>query len=658
MQTVHSLSDLAVEPGQTIVLEAPRVEGRDESLRTWAEESVTPSGRAWLLDCDAGKHGLWAGLDQWLLDLHPELQQKAPRLIEHHSHELVNIVPSLRRSIRSTMTTLTDAAQADESVRNYAIDRGYRLGHGVIDLLDRWQVVTGNDRWVVVCLDFDRSGALVRRFFRQLARRRARKLGLTLVLVAEPGRGSALLETFSSEIDSRSVRWELVGRPLARPDRAEARKEAEELEKRVHMDQLEVEIHLGRLIHLWESSDRPDGALPWKALALGMYNHYGFYEDAMQFVDPILDNLDSIPPIKGYEYFFTRWNLVGSVFGCLVANGYPDRALQTMNDEADGKIKSDEDQIRANYVMAMLHSRYLGEKDLGLAEEYLRRGLDLLERTDTLNRRDQVFLTVFLNNGLAFVRHRQGYPSEAIELCRSGFDRMNRDLDPSRHRLHRSVLLYNQAQVYAGIGEHEAAIEKFGQALDMDPNYSEYYNERGNVHLAIGRYEEAVSDYRRAIETSPPYPEVWTNLGQCLKRMGELDEAVEAYSRALDLDPEGLLARIGRAQALDLLERTEEAEQEYTRALALDPADPHLWANRATLRYQMGSVEASLQDLDRAVELAPEDGALYQNRAVALESLGRDAQALRDLRSYLALEPEAPDRAAVEARIQAASSGG
>ncbi|MGD2114701.1 MAG: tetratricopeptide repeat protein [Acidobacteriota bacterium] len=658
MTTLTSLRDLEIEPGRPVILEAPPGPIRDERLERWLEETDPGGERSWLLDCDAARHGLWAGLGQWLLDLHPALEERAPELVERHSHEFVNIAPRLRRSIRSGMVTLTDEAQADEAVRNYAIDRGYRLGHGVIELLERWQGMTGDDGWTVVCRDYDRAGALVQRFFRELVRRRGRTLGLRLVLVTSPASGDAEAEDLGFDPAPERIRWTLPDEPWPPVDGAEMRRRAEALEREVSQDPLKIEIHLGELIHLWRSSDRPEGALRWKALALGIYNHYGFYEDALQFVEPILESLESIEPIEGYQYFFTRWNIVGSVFGCLVANGYPERALEVIREEGLDKVTDELDRVRLNYVMAMLHSRFLDQKNLDLAEEYIGKGLDILRTVDAVSDRDQVFLTVFLNNGLAFIRHRQRRPREAIALCRDGFERMDRHLDPDRHRLHRSVLLYNQAQVYSALGEHEEAIEKFDQALEMDPNYSEYYNERGSVYLSMGRYEEAVRDYQRAIETSPPYPEVWTNLGQCLRKMGRVEDAIQAYSRALDLDPEHFLARVGRAQALDLLERVEDAEADYTHALRLDSSDPHLWANRAVLRYQRQDFEASLEDLDRAIELAPEDGDLYHNRAVALESLGDEDRALRDLRRYLELRPDAPDRAAVEERIVAAASGG
>src|SRR5581483_4654490 len=112
---------------------------------------------------------------------------------------------------------------------------------------------------------------------------------------------------------------------------------------------------------------------------------------------------------------------------------------------------------------------------------------------------ERCFLEVFLGNGLAFIRHRQGRPEEALEICRQGFKLLEEKLVQDRHRLHRSVLLYNMAQVYSALREPDKAIEYYSAAMQYDPYYSEYFNERGNAYLSLGKSEQAIADYHEAI---------------------------------------------------------------------------------------------------------------------------------------------------------------
>ena len=135
---------------------------------------------------------------------------------------------------------------------------------------------------------------------------------------------------------------------------------------------------------------------------------------------------------------------------------------------------------RSYYLLAMLHARFLPQRDLDRAATYLERALDLLPGAG-LPDEERHFLTAFTMNGLAFVRLRQGRPEEAVRLCREAIALLDAHLRPHQHRLHRSVLLYNIAQVYAVSGPYEEALRYLSAALDVDPNYAEYYQERGSV---------------------------------------------------------------------------------------------------------------------------------------------------------------------------------
>jgi tetratricopeptide (TPR) repeat protein len=633
--------------GRLLALETPRGPERRALLESWARElRAQGATRTWVLPCDVGQEGLWAGPSAWLADLLPQLRSQAPDLTERHDREIVTILPEARLALQTRKLSLTDVAAPTESVRNYAVDRAYRLGQGMVELLDAWHQRTGGGSWGVLCDDFDRVGALAARFFRELVRRRGHALGLRLVLAVEPGAGAALIERFPG-VPGTVLALPLATRPAPSSAPEELSRQAEELEQRVGQDPLEIEIHLPQLIRLWSASSTPQRALRWHAMALGLYNHHGFYEDALAHAPAVQANLDLI---ASQDPFFTRWNLVGSLFGCHVAVGDVQSAYRIVKEEGLDKIDDPGDVARISYVMAMLHARFLPKKDLALAETYLTSGLEQLQRA-VMEPRDRHFLRVFLLNGLAFIRHRQGRPAEAVALCEDGFAQLQQNLESDQHRLHRSVLLYNMAQVHAAVGEHERALEAFAGAMQMDPNYSEYHNERGCVFLALGRFEEALRDFHEAIRLSAPYAEVWTNLGQCLRDMGRADEAVAAYSHALDIEPGVQLALLGRAQCLDALGRRDEALADYDASLAADPHQPLTLANRAALHYERGDIEASLADLDAAIALAPEEAQLHCNRAMALADLRRPEDAARDLATYLRLSPEAEDRQEVEARI-------
>lgn len=647
MHREHDFPDPHANSGGIFVLEAASGQSRRSLLEAWAQEAEAQGAAAWILPCDVSQAGLWAGANSLLEQLLPIIEQHAPQLLDAHALELSAVLPETRGRVE-VRETLTETAVGAEAVRNYALDRAYRIPHGLVDLLDGlFRQAPLPAAKMLVCDDYDRSGSLVRRFFYETVRRRGQAFGLTLVVAVEPGGAEAVEAQFGSVAPVRRVRMDLPSDPIAPRTPREMTDLARELDAKVRADTRAMEVHIPELIRLWLQSETPGNAHPWQAFALGRYNHRGFYEDARTYADTVLEHLDEI---VGVSTYFSRWNVVGSIFGCLIALGEVERAHRIVKEEALDKISDPIDRARICYIMAMLHVRFLPQRDPARAEAFLQEGLSLLEQGD-ITPEDRHFLRVFLNNGLALVRHRQGRPLEAIELCQAGYTELTEHMQADRHRLHRSVLLYNIAQVYTATGEYEKAVEYLGATMKMDPNYSEYYNDRGNVLLKLGRLDEAVEDYRTAIRLSPPYHEVWTNLGQCLRKLGRFEEAVEAFSRALDLDPTLNLALGGRALALEALGRSEEALADYDAALARKPEQPLVLAKRGALHYAQGRVAEAAADLDRAVALAPGDPGLYRNRALALANLGRADEAARDLGRYLELVPAAPDRVQVESRI-------
>jgi tetratricopeptide (TPR) repeat protein len=636
---------------QVIVLEAPPGRPRRELIESWLGDAAVGGARTWLLPCGFAAGGPWAGVRELVASCVDGLSGDRPELLRRHAYELVRVLPELRGSLGISRESLTELAPPKERVRNYPADRAFRLVHGLIDLLAELESSMGEESWVVACDDFDSPGAISRRFFAELIRRRGRALRLTLVVAIGPAAGAASLAELPRDVPRLHVSPAGLagdqGSADVEPADPEAMAEAAaELEERVGDDPIAGQIHLPELIRLWTAAGRPRRALRWLELGLEIYNVMGIYEDSVVYGERAL----AVFKAEGVDDPRLRWQIVGKLFMSYLALGRSEDALRFLQAEAPLERHEPFQRAQICYSVAMLYARHLPQRDLARGEEYLAEGLRHLKEAKVAPE-DSYFTYVFNRNGLALIRHFQGRPQEAIALCREGYALLEEHMRPEAHRLHRSVLVYNMAQVYTAIGATEEAIEHYRAVIEMDPNYSEYHNDRGNIYLRLGRFAEALADYRRASALSPPYPEVYTNLGQCYRKLGRMDEAVESYSRAIDLQPDVVLALVGRAQAFDALERAGEAIADYTAALDIDPGLWEARLNRAICHYGLGRLEACLGDLDEAVRLAPGMAQLYANRAIALADLGRREEAAADLQEYLRREPLAEDRAEVLERI-------
>jgi tetratricopeptide (TPR) repeat protein len=473
-------------------------------------------------------------------------------------------------------------------------------------------------------------------------------LGLSLLLTVSPGSQPRASELFDPQLIEGTVHVVMSRSPVATPEPSTASRIAAALEAEVGDDRIEWAIHLPRLIHLWQTSDSPDRGLRWLVRALNIYNHDGLYEASLRYAEQVEASLSRMFELDRALHAAA----VIGLFSCYAPLGMAERAWHVLESEGVAKIEDPERLIAVHYFLAMLHARFLPRRNQSLAEWHLDQALALIPKL-TEGQAGDHFLTVFLNNGLAYVRLKQGRPDEALALCRKGFDELDEHLHPSAHRLHRSVLLFNAAQVFAGLGLMDEAIDYLTRTMEIDPNYSEYYLERGSLFLKLERYEEAERDLLRAIELSPPYAEVWTNLGQAYRAMSRMSDAVMAYDRALDLDPRLSLPLIGRAEAATELGDFGRAIADYSSALELDGRAPLVLAGRAVAQFQAGRAANALADLDLAIEMDPAMPHLFHNRAIALLELGRTVDARRDLQTYLDLNPEAEDRGYVEDRLAA-----
>jgi tetratricopeptide (TPR) repeat protein len=636
---------------ELLIVEAPAGLNRRRWLEERLQQMEGTGARTFSVCCDFDAGGPWAGVSGLFESLFAEIQAQRPDLIERHSLELVYLLPQLRKSLTVRNPNLTDLAPVEERTRNYPADRAFRNVHGLIDLLDSWKSKACPDQpWIIACDCYDAASTMGGLFFRELMRRRGERLHIKLLAGVDRGKGEATRASFSASLPAEVVAVDLAPGPATVTDSATAGRMASELEDRIGDDLIERQVHLSDLINLWRLAARPDKLLRYKAIGLEIFNTLGLYADALRYGDGLLELARKHAP----DDERLRWAILLKLLMSHI--GLNDVEIcQRLAEEEGLKIIEGHPAwaVSLYYLMAMFYARFQKPRDLGKGEEYLGRSFEEIQRAG-MAEGDFHFHSVFNRNGLAMIRSFQGRPQDAIDLCRDGIVELNEHLGSERHRLHRSILHYNTGQVYDAIGDYDKAIEYYSLAIAMDPNYSEYYNDRGAAFLQMGLLEEALADYLKAIELSPPYYEVFTNLGQCYRRMGAMADAIEAYTRALDLEPDHLLALLGRAKAQEERGRVTEAIADYSAALARDPAQWEAVASRGVMYYEAGNLEASLADFDRAIELKPEHGDLYQNRATVLTDLGRHQEAARDIRTTLRLNPPDEERPALQAKLKGA----
>lgn len=605
--------------------------------------------RDFKVDCDFNHGGPWAGVKDLFSVLLPEMQISSDELLQEHAFELVQIMPQLRRTMQVRNPTLTDLATDLEKVRNYAADRAFRVVHGLIDMLDTWKSSAApKQKWMIYCDGLDEAGVVCQRFFKELVRRRASKLNLRMIVRGRKEAIERLSPIFAGHPNVEFTIGEGVSNCFAVGSVEEARTHLKALESEVGNDRISIAINISRLISLAYQAELPDRVAHWRFFATAFYCNLGLYADALIYSNDLIEYAAANIP----ESYVLQWWTANKRMHACAGLGRVEEGLYLANEVAP-KLQGFVDPILHTslyYLRAMFYSRYQKPRDFVAGEACLDQALALIEVANIPDS-EKAFLRVFNRNGVAMIRSFQGRHAEATALCTEGLEILKTHLQPNQHKLHRSILHFNIAQVYVSLQDYEEAIRYFGMTMEMDPNYSEYYNDRGNIYLRLGRFDDARADYLEAIRLSPPYFEVYTNLGQCYRAAGDMTSAVNAYSRSLDLEANQVLALLGRANAYEQMGNPQQAIDDYSAALALDPQQWEALGNRGVLHYFSGALDAAIADFSAAIALKPEEADLYGNRATALLACNRSMEATQDLQRAAELARTETERIEFETRL-------
>jgi len=159
-------------------------------------------------------------------------------------------------------------------------------------------------------------------------------------------------------------------------------------------------------------------------------------------------------------------------------------------------------------------------------------------------------------------------------------------------------VLFHQGFASYNKGKWEEAIEKYDEAIELNPNHTELYNNRGIVKKNLRQYQEAIADYDKAIELNPNNARAYSNRGIAKGKLEQYQEAISDFNKAIEVNPNYAIA----------------------------------YNNRGTAKYYLGQHQDAIIDYDKAIEFSPKYADAYHGRGVAKQALGRNQEADEDFK--------------------------
>lgn len=163
----------------------------------------------------------------------------------------------------------------------------------------------------------------------------------------------------------------------------------------------------------------------------------------------------------------------------------------------------------------------------------------------------------------------------------------------SRVRAH---VIESEADELAEQHDNMAALQKYNDALKLNPDIVSIYTKRGRIKTRLGNMAGALRDFNKAVEYNPNDSITYNNRASVKSALGDIHGMLDDLNKALQMNPNYILGHLNRGQAKCMIAEFEiedegidasqrlykEAIDDFTKVLQLDPKHPFA---RKRLRY-------------------------------------------------------------------------
>lgn len=167
---------------------------------------------------------------------------------------------------------------------------------------------------------------------------------------------------------------------------------------------------------------------------------------------------------------------------------------------------------------------------------------------------------------------------------------------------------YNRGIAYDDLEQYELAFQDFDKVVELDPKDATAYFNRGNAYefrkdlkrydlvnqgsprqyyeIGLKHYYLAIQDFDKAIELNPDYTTAYNNRGFAYYKLGKYDLAIQDFDTVIELDPDYTTAYINRGAAYRRLKQYDLAIQDFDKAIQLDPDNVSAYNNRELAKLE------------------------------------------------------------------------
>ncbi|MBI4082006.1 MAG: tetratricopeptide repeat protein [Candidatus Lambdaproteobacteria bacterium] len=171
---------------------------------------------------------------------------------------------------------------------------------------------------------------------------------------------------------------------------------------------------------------------------------------------------------------------------------------------------------------------------------------------------------------------------------------------------------YHAGLILVQLGDHEAAIASYRQAIERDPSFSPAHYNLGTACAAERRWAEAEEAFLQAVRLAED-AEAWANLGAVYEAQDKLELAEDAFRKAVRLDPQERDARWRLGSIYLRLGQSDRAAQTFQDAVDVDESNVEAWNGLGLVAFHRGELDAARAYYLKAIALRDDHARAWNN---------------------------------------------
>ena len=248
---------------------------------------------------------------------------------------------------------------------------------------------------------------------------------------------------------------------------------------------------------------------------------------------------------------------------------------------------------------------------------------------DEMKVNEQKFEAIEWNQKGMDLYRKQQY-SEAVTAFRNALD-LNPDFAEAWN---------NIGQVYGDQGNTEEWLRALNKAIHLDPSNGYAFNNLGIYHYNRGEYQKALECFQKSTKLEPKMAIAWNNLGNAHYHVGDISAALENFQKSVSLDSKNASAWNNMGMIYQAQGKFSKSIECYRKSLELDPQKDNTWRNLACAYQSMGNYDKAVECCQQALKINPENASAWNSLGAIYYEMERYSDAVHAFEKAIEINPK------------------